>query len=61
MEPGRKLKLWEAWAASLGLMAWTLAMGGNGQDLVASVGKAILMVFVFGLGAVAWLLLASFD
>jgi amino acid transporter len=53
MERSRKLKVWEAWAISLGLMAPTLAMAGNGQGLIASVGKAIPLVFVCGLVAVA--------
>ena len=49
----RKLELWEALALSLGLMGPTLAMGGNGQGLIDSVGKAIPLVFVFGLVGVA--------
>jgi amino acid transporter len=44
----RKLKLWEALALSLGLMGPTLAMGGNGQGLIDSVGKAVPLVFVLG-------------
>jgi hypothetical protein len=34
-------------------------MAGNGQGLIASVGKAIPLVFVFGLVAVALVTLAS--
>jgi amino acid transporter len=44
----RKLKLWEALALSLGLMGPTLAMGGNGQGLIDTVGKAVPLVFVLG-------------
>jgi amino acid transporter len=49
----RKLKPWQALALSLGLMAPTLAMAGNAQGLVASVGKAIPLVFLLGLIVVA--------
>jgi amino acid transporter len=49
----RKLKRWQALALSLGLMAPTLAMAGNAQGLVASVGKAIPLVFFLGLVVVA--------
>lgn len=50
---GRKLKLWEALALSLGLVGPTLAMSGNAQGLIDSVGAALPLVFVFGLVGVA--------
>lgn len=37
----RKLRLWEALALSLGLMGPTLAMAGNGQGIIGTVGKAV--------------------
>ena len=49
----RKLKLWEALALSLGLMGPTLAMSGNGQGIIASVGKAVPLVFLLGFVGVA--------
>jgi amino acid transporter len=51
--PKRKLKLWEALALSLGLMGPTLAMAGNGQGVIGSVGKAVPLVFLLGFGGVA--------
>ncbi|MFT3873897.1 MAG: APC family permease [Nocardioides sp.] len=44
----RKLKLWEALALSLGLMGPTLAMSGNGQGIVGTVGKSVPLVFLLG-------------
>lgn len=44
----RKLKLWEALALSLGLMGPTLAMSGNGQGIIGTVGKAVPLVFLLG-------------
>lgn len=44
----RKLKLWEALAVSLGLMGPTLAMAGNGQGIIGTVGKAVPLVFLLG-------------
>ncbi|MEO9181322.1 MAG: APC family permease, partial [Acidimicrobiales bacterium] len=44
----RKLKLWGAVALSLGIVGPTLAMAGNGQGTVATVGKAVPLVFVLG-------------
>ncbi len=49
----RKLKLWEALALSLGLMGPTLAMSGNGQGIIGSVGKAVPLVFLLGFAGVA--------
>jgi hypothetical protein len=37
----RSLKLWEALALSLGMVGPTLAMSGNAQGLIDSVGKGI--------------------
>lgn len=51
----RKLKLWEALALSLGLVGPTLAMSGNAQGLIDSVGKALPLVFLFGLIGVAFI------
>lgn len=44
----RKLKLWEALIFSVGLVGPTLAMSGNAQGIIASVGKALPMVFILG-------------
>ncbi|MEO6019557.1 MAG: APC family permease [Knoellia sp.] len=49
----RKLKLWEALALSLGLMGPTLAMSGNGQGIIGTVGKAVPLVFLLGFFGVA--------
>lgn len=49
----RKLKLWEALALSLGLMGPTLAMAGNGQGIIGTVGKAVPLVFLLGFVGVA--------
>lgn len=51
----RSLKLWEALALSLGMVGPTLAMSGNAQGLIDSVGKALPLVFVFGLIGVAFI------
>jgi len=57
-EPGevltrQRFPLWVALAVSVATVGPTLAMAGNGQGLVATVGKAIPLVFVIGLLAVA--------
>lgn len=44
----RKLRLWEALAMSLALVAPTLAMSGNGQGLISQVGSAVPLVFLLG-------------
>jgi len=49
----RALTRWEASAVSLGLMGPTFAMGSNAQGPVATVGKAVPLVFALGLVAVA--------
>ena len=49
----RKLRLWEALALSLGLMGPTLAMAGNGQGIIGTVGKAVPLVFLLGFIGVA--------
>jgi amino acid transporter len=49
----RKLRLWEALALSLGLMGPTLAMSGNGQGIIGTVGKAVPLVFALGFLGVA--------
>lgn len=51
--PRRTLPLWVALALSVATVGPTLAMAGNGQGLVATVGKAIPLVFVIGLFGVA--------
>jgi amino acid transporter len=51
--PRRTLPLWVALALSVATVGPTLAMAGNGQGLVSSVGKAIPLVFVIGLVGVA--------
>lgn len=51
--PRRTLPLWVALALSVATVGPTLAMAGNGQGLVATVGKSIPLVFVIGLVGVA--------
>ena len=51
--PRRTLPLWVALALSVATVGPTLAMAGNGQGLVSTVGKAIPLVFVIGLVGVA--------
>lgn len=51
--PRRRLPLWVALALSVATVGPTLAMAGNGQGLVASVGKAVPLVFVIGLVGVS--------
>lgn len=51
--PRRRLPFWIALALSVATVGPTLAMAGNGQGLVATVGKAIPLVFVIGLFGVA--------
>lgn len=47
--PQRRLPFWVALAMSVALVGPTLAMSGNGQGLIATVGKAIPLVFLIGL------------
>jgi amino acid transporter len=47
--PHRRLPFWVALALSVALVGPTLAMSGNGQGLIGTVGKAIPLVFVIGL------------
>ncbi|MCW1956971.1 MAG: APC family permease [Mycobacterium sp.] len=47
--PRRTLPLWVALALSMATVGPTLAMAGNGQGLVGTVGKSIPLVFVIGL------------
>jgi amino acid transporter len=49
----RKLRLWEALAISLGLIGPTMAMAGNGQGIIGTVGKAVPLVFTLGFVGVA--------
>jgi amino acid transporter len=51
--PKGRLPLWAALALSLATVGPTLAMSGNGQGLVAIVGKSVPLVFVIGLVGVA--------
>ena len=51
--PQRRLPFWVALALSVALVGPTLAMSGNGQGLIGSVGKAIPLVFVIGLVGVS--------
>ena len=46
---GKRFPLWVGLALSVATVGPTLAMAGNGQGLVAGVGKAIPLVFVIGL------------
>lgn len=47
--PRRRLPLWVALALSVATVGPTLAMAGNGQGLISTVGKSIPLVFVIGL------------
>ncbi len=47
--PRRRLPFWVALALSVATVGPTLAMSGNGQGLIATVGKALPLVFVIGL------------
>ncbi|MGD9622625.1 MAG: APC family permease [Mycolicibacterium sp.] len=49
----RQLPFWVALALSVATVGPTLAMAGNGQGLIATVGKAVPLVFVIGLFGVA--------
>ena len=51
--PRRTLPLWVAVALSVATVGPSLAMAGNGQGLVGTVGKAIPLVFVIGLVGVS--------
>lgn len=51
--PRRTLPSWVALALSVATVGPTLAMAGNGQGLVSTVGKSIPLVFVIGLIGVA--------
>ncbi|WP_326584672.1 APC family permease [Streptomyces sp. NBC_00481] len=51
--PPRRLPLWVAVALSLALVGPTLAMAGNGQGIVGTVGKGMPLVFLIGLVGVA--------
>lgn len=51
--PRRTLPLWVALALSVATVGPTLAMAGNGQGLIGTVGKAIPLVFVIGLVGVS--------
>ena len=47
--PQRRLPFWVALALSVALVGPTLAMSGNGQGLIPTVGKSIPLVFLIGL------------
>ena len=51
--PRRQLPFWVALALSVALVGPTLAMSGNGQGLIGTVGKAIPLVFLIGLVGVS--------
>jgi amino acid transporter len=51
--PRRTLPLWVALALSVATVGPTLAMAGNGQGLVSTVGKSIPLVFVIGLAGIS--------
>ena len=51
--PRRRLPLWVALALSVATVGPTLAMAGNGQGLISTVGKSIPLVFVIGLVGVS--------
>jgi amino acid transporter len=47
--PHRRLPFWVALALSVALVGPTLAMSGNGQGLIGTVGKSLPLVFLIGL------------
>lgn len=49
----RRFPLWVGLALSVATVGPTLAMAGNGQGLIATVGKSVPLVFVIGLVGVA--------
>src|SRR3954468_23616705 len=51
--PRRQLPFWVALALSVALVGPTLAMSGNGQGLIGTVGKSIPLVFLIGLVGVS--------
>lgn len=51
--PHRRLPFWVALALSVATVGPTLAMSGNGQGLIGTVGKAIPLVFLIGLVGVS--------
>jgi amino acid transporter len=51
--PHRRLPFWVALALSVALVGPTLAMSGNGQGLIGTVGKSIPLVFLIGLVGVS--------
>ena len=51
--PRRRLPFWVALALSGALVGPTLAMSGNGQGLIGTVGKSIPLVFLIGLVGVS--------
>lgn len=51
--PRRRFPLWVGLALSVATVGPTLAMAGNGQGLVATVGKAVPLVFAIGLVGVS--------
>src|SRR5947209_10509384 len=53
VRPRRNLKLWGAVGLSLGIVGPTLAMSGNGQGIIGSVGKSLPLIFLIGAVGVA--------
>src|SRR5689334_15576413 len=51
--PHRRLPFWVALALSVATVGPTLAMSGNGQGLIGTVGKSIPLVFLIGLVGVS--------
>src|ERR1700754_865303 len=51
--PRRQLPFWVALALSVALVGPPLAMSGNGQGLIGTVGKSIPLVFLIGLFGVS--------
>lgn len=51
--PHRRLPFWVALALSVALVGPTLAMSGNGQGLIGTVGKSLPLVFLIGLVGVS--------
>lgn len=48
VRPRRNLKLWGVIGLSLGIVGPTLAMSGNGQGVIGTVGKSLPLIFLIG-------------
>lgn len=53
VRPRRNLKLWGVIGLSLGIVGPTLAMSGNGQGVIGTVGKSLPLIFLIGAVGIA--------